>query len=176
MCLRTSGSSANRTISWISFLPPSSAGWALPAITSWTGRSGWVSSRLRRSGALSISVSRLYDGTRRGEAVVGGAGGGAAAPPGSSGGGGARLRVGRGGVERVVPPGQLGGGDAALGVGGEEALAGVDDEPLAQHPLDRPDVTAGDVVDRGPERVGVVGLADGAVPLGEVEDLAADPG
>ena len=70
MRCRTSGSSANRTISWISFLPPSSAGCDLPAITSCTGRSGWSSSRLSRSGSRSISVSRLYDGTRRANPIV----------------------------------------------------------------------------------------------------------
>ena len=70
MRCRTSGSSANRTISWISCLPPSSAGCALPAITSCTGRSGSSSSRLSRSGSRSISVSRLYDGTRRANPMV----------------------------------------------------------------------------------------------------------
>ncbi len=70
MRCRTSGSSANRTISWISFLPPSSAGCALPAITSWIGRSGCSSSALSRSGSRSISVSRLYDGTRRANPIV----------------------------------------------------------------------------------------------------------
>ena len=70
MRCRTSGSSANRTISWISFLPPSSAGCALPAMTSCIGRSGSSSSALSRSGSRSISVSRLYDGTRRAKPMV----------------------------------------------------------------------------------------------------------
>ena len=70
MRCRTSGSSAKRTISWISFLPPSSAGCDLPAMTSCTGRSGCSSSRLSRSGSRSISVSRLYDGTRRAKPMV----------------------------------------------------------------------------------------------------------
>ena len=39
------GSSANCTICWISSLPPSSAGCALPAMTIWIGRSGSSSSR-----------------------------------------------------------------------------------------------------------------------------------
>src|SRR6478735_4264445 len=51
MRCRTSGSSAKRTISWISFLPPSSAGWDLPAMISWIGRSGWSSSFLSRPGS-----------------------------------------------------------------------------------------------------------------------------
>ena len=67
---RTAGSSAKRTSSWISFLPPSSAGCALPAMISCTGRSGWSSRRLSRSGSRSIRVSRLYDGTRRAKPMV----------------------------------------------------------------------------------------------------------
>ena len=50
MRCRTSGSSANRTISWISFLPPSSAGCDLPAMTSCTGRSGCSRSALEPLG------------------------------------------------------------------------------------------------------------------------------
>ena len=70
MRCRTSGSSAKRTISWISFLPPSSAGCDLPAMISCTGRSGWSRIFLRRAGSRSISVSRLYDGTRRAKPIV----------------------------------------------------------------------------------------------------------
>ena len=50
MRCRTSGSSANFTICWMSCLPVSSAGWDLPAMTSWIGRSGSSSSRLSRVG------------------------------------------------------------------------------------------------------------------------------
>ena len=57
-------------MSWMSFLPPSSAGCALPAITSWTGRSGSSSSRLSRSGSRIISVRRLYDAARRANPMV----------------------------------------------------------------------------------------------------------
>ena len=64
------GSSANRTSCWISCLPPSSAGCALPAMTIWTGRSGSSSSAVSRSGSRSIRVSRLYDGTRRAKPIV----------------------------------------------------------------------------------------------------------
>ena len=39
-------------------------------MTSWTGRSGCSSSALSRSGSRSISVSRLYDGTRRAKPIV----------------------------------------------------------------------------------------------------------
>ena len=67
---RTSGSSANSTSCWMRRLPPSSAGCDLPAITSWIGRSGCSSSALRRAGSRSISVSRLYDGTRRAKPIV----------------------------------------------------------------------------------------------------------
>ncbi len=48
MRCRTRGSSANRTICWISRLPPSSAGCALPAMTICTGRSGSSSSAVSR--------------------------------------------------------------------------------------------------------------------------------
>ena len=57
-------------MSWISFLPPSSAGCALPAMTSWIGRSGCSSRRLSRSGSRIISVSRLYDAARRAKPIV----------------------------------------------------------------------------------------------------------
>ena len=55
----TVSESVNWTICWISRLPPSSAGCALPAITIWIGRSGSSSSPASRFGSLSISVSRL---------------------------------------------------------------------------------------------------------------------
>ena len=50
---------AKRAKSAISDLPPSSAGWALPAISSWMGRSVSSSSLVRRSSSSSSSVSRL---------------------------------------------------------------------------------------------------------------------
>ena len=56
---RTFGSSAKRTICWIISFPPSSAGWAFPAITICTGRSGSSSSAVSRAGSFSIIVSRL---------------------------------------------------------------------------------------------------------------------
>ena len=92
MRCRTSGSSAKRTISWISCLPPSSAGCALPAITSCTGRSGSSSSRLSRSGSRSISVRRLYDGTRRANPMVSTSGSSADSVQPSSAGEAPRLR------------------------------------------------------------------------------------
>jgi hypothetical protein len=67
---RTAVSSAKRTSSWISRLPPSSAGWALPAMTSCTGRSGCNRIALSRSGSRSMRVRRLYDGTRRAKPIV----------------------------------------------------------------------------------------------------------
>ena len=70
MRCRTSAWSANRTICCTSSLPPSSAGCALPAMTSWIGRSGSSSSALSRSGSRIISVRRLYDGTRRAKPMV----------------------------------------------------------------------------------------------------------
>ncbi len=54
----------------MSRLPPSSAGCALPAITNCTGRSGCSSRSISRSRSRSISVSRLYDGTRRAKPMV----------------------------------------------------------------------------------------------------------
>jgi hypothetical protein len=53
------GESVNWTICWMSSLPPSSAGCALPAITIWSGRSGSSSSAVSLAGSFSISVSRL---------------------------------------------------------------------------------------------------------------------
>ena len=70
MRCRTSGRSANRTTCWISALPPSSAGCDLPATISWSGRFSSSSSFSSRSGSRSISVSRLYVGTRRANPMV----------------------------------------------------------------------------------------------------------
>ena len=71
MRCRTSGSSANRTISWISFLPPSSAGWRLAGDDELDRPLGVrAAARLSRSGSRSIRVSRLYDGTRRAKPIV----------------------------------------------------------------------------------------------------------
>lgn len=70
MRCRTRASSANRTSSCTSRLPPSSAGCALPATTIWIGRSGCSSSSVSRSRSRSISVRRLYDGTRRAKPMV----------------------------------------------------------------------------------------------------------
>ena len=67
---RTSGRSANCTTCWISALPPSSAGCDLPATISWIGLSSSSSSCSSRSGSRSISVSRLYVGTRRANPMV----------------------------------------------------------------------------------------------------------
>src|SRR6266542_4170019 len=67
---RTLVSDAKRANSAISSLPPSSAGWALPAMTSWIGRSGSSSSRVRRSESFSSSVRRLYEGTRLAKPMV----------------------------------------------------------------------------------------------------------
>ncbi len=67
---RTSGRSANRTTCWISALPPSSAGCDFPATISWIGLSSSSSSCSSRSGSRSISVSRLYVGTRRANPMV----------------------------------------------------------------------------------------------------------
>ena len=153
MRCRTSGSSAKRTISWISFLPPSSAGCDLPAMTSWIGRSGWSSSALRRAGSRSISVSRLYDGTRRAKPMVSTSGSSAVSIQPSSAGAAPRLRP------RLGDP-----------------LAGVDHQPLPQGPLEGPQLGARDVVDERPERVGVVGVDVGAAGGGQLEDLAGDPG
>ena len=128
MRCRTSGSSASCTISWISFLPPSSAGCALPAMISCIGRSGWSSSRLSRSGSRSISVSRLYDGTRRAKPMV--------STSGSS-------------AESIQP--SSAGDGAALEAGLAQPAAGVLDEPLAQLALGRPEVGGGDLVDDVPD-------------------------
>ena len=152
MRCRTSGSSANFTISWISFLPPSSAGCDLPAMISCTGRSGSSSSRLRRAGSRSISVSRLYDGTRRAKPMVSTSGSSALSIQPSSAGAAPRFCQ-----ERAQPgPGVL-------------------DEALAQHPLGRPDVGGRDLVDDVPH-LRVVGLDVGAGLRGQVEDLAGHPG
>ena len=70
MRCRTSGRSANFTTCWISALPPSSAGCDLPATISWIGRFSSSSSFSSRSGSRSISVSRLYVGTRRANPMV----------------------------------------------------------------------------------------------------------
>ncbi len=67
---RTRGSSANRTSSCTSRFPPSSAGCALPATTICTGRSSCSSRSISRSRSRSISVSRLYEGTRRAKPIV----------------------------------------------------------------------------------------------------------
>ena len=91
MRCRTSGSSANCTISWISFLPPSSAGCALPAITSWIGRSGSSSSALEPLGVAQHQRQPLVRRHAAGEAD--------------------RQHV---GVEHVVDPAELGRRGAAL--------------------------------------------------------------
>ena len=140
-------------MSWISFLPPSSAGCALPAITSWIGRSGCSSRLLSRSGSRIISVSRLYDAARR-----------------------AKPMVSTSGSSAVVDPPELGRGGAALLPRLGQPAAGVVDQPLAQLALDRPDLGAGHLVDRGPEGVDVVGVGVGALRGGEVEHLAGHPG
>jgi hypothetical protein len=70
MRCRTSAWSVNRTICCTSSLPPSSAGCALPAMTSWIGRSGSSSSAFSRWGSRIMSVRRLYDGTRRAKPIV----------------------------------------------------------------------------------------------------------
>ena len=67
---RSSGSCVNRTSFWMSRLPSSSAGCDLPAITIWMGRFLWVSSDASRSSSSSMSVSRLYVGTRRANPIV----------------------------------------------------------------------------------------------------------
>ena len=153
MRCRTSGSSAKRTISWMSFLPPSSAGCDLPAMTSWIGRSGSSSSRLRRSGSRSIRVSRLYDGTRRANPIVSTSGSRAVS----------------------IQPSSAG-ASPALGRRLGQPLAGVVDEALAQRALEVPQALAVDAVDQRPQGVGVVAVDVGAVLGGELEDLAGDPG
>ena len=112
--------------SWISFLPPSSAGCALPAMTSCTGRSGWSRSRLSRSGSRSISVSRLYDGTRRAKPMVSTSGSSASST---------HVELGR---RRC----------RACRLDLQQPAPGVVHEPLAQLPLDRPDVGRRRLVDR----------------------------
>ena len=91
MRCRTLGSSVNLTICWTSALPPSSAGWALPAMTIWIGRS--LSSS---SGREPLAVAQ-----HQGQPLVRGH------PPGEA--DGEHL-----GVERGGDPAQLGLGGAAL--------------------------------------------------------------
>ncbi len=67
---RTSASLANSANCCSRRLPWSSAGWALPATTSWIGRVSSSSRARRRSGWRRIRVSRLYDGTRRANPIV----------------------------------------------------------------------------------------------------------
>ncbi len=67
---RSSGCCANCTSCWMRRLPSSSAGCDLPAITNCTGRSGFVRIAVSRSGSRSMSVSRLYVGTRRANPIV----------------------------------------------------------------------------------------------------------
>ena len=153
MRCRTSGSSANLTISWISFLPPSSAGCALPAMISCTGRSGSSRSVLSRSGSRSISVSRLYDGTRRAKPMV--------STSGSS-------------TESIQPSSASAAPRCCQD--SRSRRAGVVDEPLAQLALDRPDLAVGQLVDGAAERLGVVAVGVGALRRGQLDDLAGHPG
>ena len=95
---------------------------------------------MSRSGSRSISVSRLYDGTRRAKPIVRTSGSSA-----------------------DVDPAELGLGDAALRpLDFAQPPAGIDDQALAQLALDRPDVGAGDAVDGTVERLDVVGVGVGA--------------
>ena len=153
MRCRTSGSSAKRTISWMSRLPVSSAGCALPAMTSWMGRSGSSSSFLRRAGSRSISVRRLYVGTRR-----------------------AKPMVSTSGVERAVDPRGLGGCVAPLDRRAAHPVAGVVDEAGAQGALEVPDLAVAELVDERPQGVGVVAVDVATAARGELDDLASDPG
>ena len=57
-------------ISWITRWPGRSAGWALPAKTTWTGRSASHSSRASRSMSLNSSEARLYVANRRAKPIV----------------------------------------------------------------------------------------------------------
>ena len=68
---RTCGRSAKRTTCWMSALPPSSAGCDFPATISWIGRCLVEQQPFQASpGSRSISVSRLYVGTRRANPMV----------------------------------------------------------------------------------------------------------
>ena len=122
MRCRTSGSSANRTISWISFLPPSSAGCDLPAMISWTGRSGCEQQLLEPVGVAQHQREPLVRRHAAREAD--------------------RQHV---GVEGGVDPAELGLGDAAVvrWTSRSRRRASID-QALAQLALDRPDVGAGD--------------------------------
>ncbi|CAB4734347.1 unannotated protein [freshwater metagenome] len=80
------------------------------------------------------------------------------------------------GVERLVDPAQLGTSSSTLLPRQPQPTARVQDETLAQGPLDRPDLPAGHVVDRGPEAVGVVTFGISALAGRELDDLARHPG
>ena len=135
-------------------MPPSSAGCALPAMTSWIGRSGCSSRRLSRSGSRSISVSRLYDGTRRAKPIVSTSGSSA-----------------------VVDPAELGLGGAALRARAREPLAGVDDQALAQRRAWSPRCRRRGPC-RRPAQNASVSSESGSAPWrgGQLDDLAGDPG
>ena len=154
MRCRTSGSSASWTISWISFLPPSSAGCALPAMTSWIGRSGCEQQPLealgvaqhqreplvrRRRGARSRSSGRRGRGRRRSS----------------------RARPSR----RHASPTS---GPAACGRRRRAARAAAR--------LTAQISAAGTLSTAAQNPVGVVGVGVGALARGELDDLAGDPG
>ena len=110
MRCRTRGSSANLTICWMSCLPPSSAGCALPAITS-----------LHR--ALRVEQQRgqpLRVVQHQGQPLVG------RHPAGEA--DGQHVLV-----QRVLGPAQLGLGHAALPPGGAQPLPRLGDQAAAQH-------------------------------------------
>ena len=158
MRCRTRGSSAKRTSSWTSRLPPSSAGCALPATTIWIGRSGCSSSSVSRSRSRSISVSRLYEGTRRAKPMV---------------------RTSGSRTPSIQPSSAV--ARAALPPGGAQPLPHLLDQLLAQVAAQLPDVLVGDVGDgvpalRAADAQGVLGALGADLPGAEAQHLGGDPG
>ena len=117
----------NRTRSWIIFLPASSAGCDLPAMTSWMGCFGSSSRAFKPCGVAQHEGKPLVGGHAPGKAD------------------GEDVRV-----QHGVGPAELGIGGAALLPGGAEPASDVLHELGAQFAAECPDVFVADVVGEVP--------------------------